>query len=353
MKSICFVLPQYPLRISGGYKIAFEYANRLVNDDFDVSILFINDGAPHFLNVPKFIKRIIMNTVTKKKIAWFNLDSRIKIYSSTERNIKSQLVNIDIVIATAAIVVNKTLNLFSSKSKKIYLIQDFETWDLDKSELYCTYNSGFKNIVISKWLKKLVDEHSNTSSFYIRNPINTNIYKTYIPSTKRDKYTIGMLYHSAPHKGCKYALEAIFKAKKKFPKLKLIMFGTTEPDFKLPDWIEFHYKASQEETVNIYNSVNIFVCGTIEEGFGLTGLEAMACGAALVSTDYQGVREYAENKKNALLSPVKDSKELFNNIVELIEHSEIKENIVKNGQKTVLKFSWDEAYNKLKQVILN
>lgn len=353
MKSICFVLPQYPLRISGGYKIAFEYANRLANDGFDVKILFINDGAPHFLKIPNFSKRLIMNVVTKRKIKGINLNSRIKTYSSTKKYIRSQLVTTDIVIATAAIVVSKTLDLFPKKSKKFYLIQDFETWDLDKNKLYWTYNVGFKNIVISKWLKQIVDEHAYTPSIYIRNPIDTNVYKSYVSSTERDKYTIGMLYHTAPHKGCKYALEAIFKAKKKFPKLKLIMFGTTKPDFKLPDWIEFHYRASQEETVNIYNSVNIFVCGTIKEGFGLTGLEAMACGAALVSTDYQGVREYAENKKNALLSPVKDSKELFNNIVELIEHSEIRENIVRNGQKTVQKFSWDEAYNKLKQVILN
>lgn len=353
MKNICFVLPQYPLRISGGYKIAFEYANRLVNDQFDVSILFVNDGAPHFLKIPNFSKKIIMNAVTKRKIKGFDLDSRIKTYSSTKKNIQAELVNTDIVITTAAIVVKKTLDFFTKKSKKFYLIQDFETWDLDKEQLYHTYNAGFKNIVISKWLKQIVDKHSRTPSVYIRNPINTNVYKTYIPSTQRDKYTIGMLYHTAPHKGCKYALEAIFKAKKEFPKLKLIMFGTAKPDFKLPNWIEFHYKASQEETVNIYNSVSIFVCGTVKEGFGLTGLEAMACGASLVSTNYQGVLEYAEHNENALLSPIKDSQALFNNIVKLIEDSELKEKLVKNSQKTISKFSWSEAYNKFKQVILN
>ena len=77
-------MPQYPLHISGGYKIAFEYANRLVDDGFNVSILFINDGAPHFLKIPNFSKRIIMNIITTKKIVGFDLDSRIKIYSSTK-----------------------------------------------------------------------------------------------------------------------------------------------------------------------------------------------------------------------------------------------------------------------------
>lgn len=353
MKNVCFVLPQYPLHISGGYKIAFEYANRLVDDGFNVSILFINDGAPHFLKIPNFSKRIIMNIITKKKIVGFDLDSRIKIYSSTKNNIESKLTNTDIVIATAAVVVNNTLCLFPKKAKKFYLIQDFETWDLDEEELYNTYNAGFKNIVISKWLKDIVDKHTTTPSVYIRNPIDINAYKPYIPNKKRNKYTIGMLYHPAPHKGCKYTLEAIFEVKKKFPETKLIMFGTFKPNFKLPNWIEFHYKASQKETVDIYNTVSIFVCGTIKEGFGLTGLEAMACGAALVSTDYQGVREYAENGKNALLSPIKDSESLFKNIADLIENPEKKEKLIGNGQKSIFKFSWNKAYNKFKQVILN
>lgn len=353
MKNITFVLPQYPLHISGGYKIAFEYANRLADDNFNVSILFINDGAPHFLKIPNFSKKIIMNLLTKKKIKGFKLNPKIKVYSSTDFKIKFKIRKTDIAIATAAVTVKKTLNLFPKKSKKIYLIQDYEVWDMDKDELYQTYNLGLKNIVISKWLKEIVDKHTSTPSTYIRNPINVNIYKMYNPINKRNKYTVGLLYHKALHKGCKYALEALFRVKRKYPQLKVIMFGTSKPKFKLPAWIDFHYNASQRETVKIYNSVSIFVCGTIREGFGLTGLEAMACGAALVSTDYQGVREYAESNKNALLSPVKDTDALYENIVKLIEHPNEIEKLVKNGQKAVKKFSWENAYYQFKQAILN
>ena len=349
MKNIVFVLPQYPLFVSGGYKIAFEYANRLVADNFDVTVIFLNDGAPHFLKLPSFIKRCIMNLVTRKRIGWFDLDKRIHIVSSTSFNFKKKVRKADIVVASAAITADFVKNNFQN-SKKIYLIQDFETWDMDKKKLYETYNYGFKNIVISKWLEKLVDKHSNEKSIYIKNPIDINKYKIEIPVSKRDPFTVGMLYHSGKHKGTKYAIAALKEVKKVCPALKVIMFGTSNLSEQFPEWMTYYKNASQSQTIKIYNSISVFVCATINEGFGLTGLEAMACGAALASTDYLGVHEYAVDNKNALLSPVKDVDALANNVIKLITNEELRERLEKNAMNYIEGFSWEHAYNKFKPV---
>lgn len=351
-KNITFVLPQYPLHISGGYKMVFEYANRFVRDGYNVTIVFLNDGAPHFLHIPSIFKKEIMNIITKKKIKWYPIDTRIHIVSSTQLKIKKVIANTSVVFATAAITVKPVLEMFT-KSKKIYLIQDFEKWDMSCNELYKTYNAGLKNIVISKWLKDMVTKHTNKEVIYIQNPIDTDIYKVKIPINKRNKYTLGLLYHKAPHKGIKYSLEAIKKVKKVYPNLKLVMFGSEEAPKNLPEWISYHKNASQNETVDIYNNVSIFVCGTINEGFGLTGVESMACGDALVSTDYLGVREYAENNINALLSPIKDVDSLANNICSLIHYDKKRVELAQNASKDVKKYSWDIAFNKLKQVVDN
>lgn len=39
---ICFVLPGVARQPVGGYKMAYEYANRLVKENHDVSILYLN-----------------------------------------------------------------------------------------------------------------------------------------------------------------------------------------------------------------------------------------------------------------------------------------------------------------------
>lgn len=352
MKSIAFVLPQYPLHIAGGYKIVFEYANKLVEDNFKVSIIFLNNDAPHFLKAPQVVKRIIMNIVTHKKINWFKLDSRINIVSSTQCKFLKKIKNVDVAVATAAITVKPTDRLFPN-IQKAYLIQGYETWDMDKSDLKKTYNSGFHNITVSKWLSSIVEKATGEKPTYIRNPIDTSAFKSKISINKRNKFKIGMLYHMDPYKGSKIALDAIYKVKKQYPQVQLIMFGSCNPPANLPSWIKYYKNATQDEVIKIYNEVSIFVCGTIEEGFGLTGLESMACGDVLVSTNYLGVHEYAVNEKNALLSPIKDSNKLAENIGKVINDNDLRFKLSNNGIKTASKFSLIQSYEKLRKAIIS
>ena len=56
----------------------------------------------------------------------------------------------------------------------------------------------------------------------------------------------------------------------------------------------------------IYNTSRVFLCTSWVEGFGLTNVEAMACGAALVTTDNGGSRDYALHGETALVAPCGD-----------------------------------------------
>lgn len=349
MKEILFVLPGHPRKIAGGYKIVFEYANRFAADGYKVDIGYIDKNALNKYKIPEKLKQGLLKAFIRYEPKWFNLNKNIDKYTFREKNALKKVGNPDIVVATAAITADFVKDHFAN-SKKIYLIQGFETWDLDAQKLYETYNYGFKNIVISKWLEELVDKHSDEKSIYIKNPIDINKYKINTPISKRDPFTVGMLYHSGKHKGTKYAIAALKEVKEVCPALKVIMFGTSNLSEQYPEWMTYYKNASQSQTIKIYNSISVFVCATINEGFGLTGLEAMACGAALASTDYLGVHEYAVDNKNALLSPVKDVDALANNVIKLITNEELRERLEKNAMNYIEGFSWEHAYNKFKQV---
>jgi glycosyltransferase involved in cell wall biosynthesis len=62
----------------------------------------------------------------------------------------------------------------------------------------------------------------------------------------------------------------------------------------------------------------VFVCSSWEEGFGLPGLEALQCGAALATTDTKGSRDYAFHERTALVSPPRDTVALARNIIRLL-----------------------------------
>lgn len=347
---IGIVLPGHPGHPAGGYKIIFEYTNKLINDGNEVVLIYQDHNALHKVRVPEFIKIILLKYLIKFEPNWFKLDKRVEKVTLKDKHALRKIGKLDIIIATAATTAQFVNNEFNN-ARKYYFIQDFENWTLTDEEVYNTYKYGFKNIVIAQWLKEIVEGCTGEKAICIKNPIDVNIYKPYTKIDKRDPFEIAMLYHSGQHKGCTYALAAIKKLKVKYPQIKLTMFGTAKLNEKLPDWITYYKDASQRQTVNIYNKASIFVCGTIQEGFGLTGLEAMACGDALVSTDYLGVKEYAKNGYDALLSPVKDVDSLYNNLIKVIEDKNLRLKIASNGIEKAKDFSIEESYKKLKKAI--
>lgn len=347
---ICFVLPGVARQPVGGYKMAFEYANRLVKENHEVLILYLNQDLLKNYSIPLVVKRKIAKILTKIEPKWFDLNKKIKKISNLDLDYKEKLGKLDVCIATSAEKTVEEVNKNLIAKTKLYLIQDYENWNISDKELIATYKLGFKNIVVAKWLKQIVDQYSPTESVLIPNAIDTSIYTETVPIQNRDNHTIALLYHESPHKGLKNAFKVLDKLKQKYPDLKVIMFGKF-PKPELPNWITYYKGASQKKTVEIYNSVKVFLCSTIEEGFGLTGIEAMACGACLVSTDYRGVREYAVNNYNSLLSPVGDIDAQVENVIRIFENKELQKNISSNGIQHVKKFKWSEAMKKLNKTI--
>ena len=130
------------------------------------------------------------------------------------------------------------------------------------------------------------------------------------------------------------------------------MFGTTELS-DLPDFYEYTQSASREDTILIYNDVSVFICSTLWEGFGLTGLEAMACGAALCTTDFEGSREYAVHNKNALVSEPKDVKAMVSNVSSLFEDDQKRTRLAYQGAKEAKTHNWEAAVERFLAMLKN
>ncbi len=346
---VCFVLPRFARRPIGGYKMVYEYANRLSKSGYKVYLLFVNDNVFLEYKIPEILKKPCSSIMTQIEPKWFLLDKSIKKISGID-NAEKKLKDIDVGIATGAETVMVCQKLFPS-SKKIYFIQDFETWAMCENKLFETFNAGFDNIVVSSWLKKIVDEHSKDKSVLIKNPIDLSVYHSFVPIEQREKHSIGLLYHSGEHKGLKYSIEALKILKEKYKDLKVYMFGTSDPKEKIPGLVKFIKDASQKDTVKLYNNVSVFMCSTINEGYGLTAMEAMACGAAVASTDYEGIHEYGIAGVNCLLSPVKNVQAMVENVSRLFDDDKLRYTISKQGIESLSPYDWGVAFDKFKNEI--
>lgn len=330
---VSFVINEPVQNATGGYKMVYMYANSLVEKGHKVTIYYLCRDGELFTRykAPFDFKFLVASCVAKIGPKWFKLDKKVVRKAIKDVN-DNALDDADIIIATAVNTAIPVNSLSLKKGKKAYFIQDFENWEYDDEYVYNTYSLGMTNIVVAKWLKKIVDQHSVSESILLPNGIDTNIFFDKVK--KRKRHSIVFQYRKMTYKGAKYALEAIRELEKIYSDLYVAVISTDDRPLDLPSSCEFFQCISPLQVAEINNVSEVFMCTSVEEGYGLPGLEAMACGCAVCSSSYKGVYEYAVNGVNALLSPVKDVKSIVANITSIFEDDILKEKLKKNGIST-------------------
>lgn len=342
----------FSARPVGGEKVIYELANKLVDKGYQINI--VADVSKRLLgtHLPLKVRKSICNQLIqlRKMPSWFYLDQRINLiaaYSYENDNFPDS----NYVVATAVDTAIPVSKLSPEKGEKIYLIQDYENWVYSDDYVKHTYKLSMKDIVISHSLYDIVSKNTDNNVYLIPNAIDINLFKPVVRVNDRNKYVVGLLNHNGEHKGVKYSIEALKIAKKTYPQLQVIMFGAPKRPNDLPEWFKYYRNVPYKDMYKIFNQCAIYLCGSIDEGFGLTGAESMACGCALVSTEFKAVHEYAVNNRNALLSPVKDSIALANNLIKVIENDELRYKLAMNGIHDMSLRNWDNFIKKFEEML--
>lgn len=333
---ISIVMNYYPRDIGGGAKVIHEYANYFVSRGVDVVIYYQYSLEIALKNwtLPKGIKNIIEKyRIEQVPFNWFKLDKRVKKIAIKEINNES-IRSGDWVIATTCFTAEPVCNLEETKGKKAYLIQDFENWGVTDEFVYNTYKLGLKNIVVSNWLKRLVAKYDGNKSVVISNGINQSIFNVRNDDTERIKHSIVFQYRTEGYKGGEYYPQVVKLLKERFPDLTVNIIGIEDRPSCFPDYCNYYHNIAPELVADINNKSQVFVCCSVNEGFGLPGLEAMACGCAVVSTAYKGVFEYAINGENAILCNIGDVENIVESISELFLNENERKRISGNGIET-------------------
>jgi glycosyltransferase involved in cell wall biosynthesis len=156
--------------------------------------------------------------------------------------------------------------------------------------------------------------------------------------------TVSCCYSPHLMKGSDVALEVLARVRAAVPELEAVMFGAVPPIHDLPEWVTYRLNPSQDALVDeVYNTSRVFLCASRVEGFGLTNIEAMAGGAALVTTDNGGSDDYARDARTALVAPVGDVAGLAARVVALLGDDEQRIRIASAGRKHVRQFSWPRS----------
>ncbi len=112
--------------------------------------------------------------------------------------------------------------------------------------------------------------------------------------------------------------------------------------------IKFLGFVQDEELLMLYNQVDIVVVPSVFEGFGITVIEAMSCGAPVIGTNVEGIKGIIKGNENGILVNYNDCNELAKRIVGLLDNAWLRTEFSRKGLETIEgKFSPDRIVNRI------
>lgn len=332
---------------SGGMQVVEKYTELLIQKGYDVKIYrgVIARKTDRFSH--ELTKRIHQVYCTFKAIIAIRHKKNYDCYVPL---IKDRFIrNADVTIATSWPTSYSVNKLRDDCGEKWYFIQDYEVWDNEDAGIN-SYMLPLNKIVISEWINMRMKEKPGIGPFpIVYNGIDNDVFND-CGRQNHSGVTLLMLNHTLEKKGVKEGLEVYKRIKEIFPNATLRMFGVCS-NKNIPSDIEYFQNPSRNRIVELYRETDIFIFPSLEEGWGLSPLEAMACGCVVVGTNTGFVLDLGKHEENMMISATGDVDAMVDNICKVINNKELYYNLQRNGIKLTHDLSWEKSCDKLIEII--
>ncbi len=236
--------------------------------------------------------------------------------------------------------------------RKLYLVQHYESlYHGSAADVDATYRLPLRKIVISTWLRDVMRDRFGADAEVLVTPVDPALFHRIEVPRAPGPPRVLMLDHDYAWKGVADGLEAVRRARAAGHTLRLVGFGVKTPrDVSAYD--EFHANPPQDELARLYSGCEIYLCPSWDEGLGTPPMEAMACGAALVTYDNGGCRDYARDGETALVAPRRDTSALGLALARLVTDGALRARVASAGAAFVrTAFDWDRAVARLEALL--
>jgi glycosyltransferase involved in cell wall biosynthesis len=115
--------------------------------------------------------------------------------------------------------------------------------------------------------------------------------------------------------------------------------------------VELRGFVSEAEKVELYRSARVFVNPSEKEGWGLTVLEANACGTPVVASDSPGLRDSVRHEQTGLLVPHGDVGACAEAIIRILRDEDTWRHFRRGALAWAAGFRWDAVTDQVQAVI--
>lgn len=174
-----------------------------------------------------------------------------------------------------------------------------------------------------------------------------------LPDTVKKKGQMAYVGRIKRYKGLDVLLEALALLESAHPEARLVVAGSGDdvPRLRglaralgLESKVRFLGFVSEEEKVRLYNESEVALNSSLKEGWGLTSIEANACGTPVVATDVPGLCDSVKNGETGLLVPFGDAKAFAAALGRLLSDPVLKARMRESGLAWAARHTWEGAY---------
>ncbi|NOQ37649.1 glycosyltransferase [archaeon] len=217
-------------------------------------------------------------------------------------------------------------------------------------------------ISVSDFMKKEIIRKYNIYEDKIIVIPNGPTFKNLGKPSKREKNLVVYCGRLTSQKGVEYLLLAAKEVLKKNKKTKFVIIGKGYLEKQLKDLasllgiddnVKFIGFTKTENIRDYYMKAEAVVFPSVFEPFGITVLDALSCGAPVITTENAGIAEDLKDRKHLLKVRERDSKDLAEAMISLLDTPSLRKTLSENGKKASEKYSWKNIASRTRDIYIN
>ncbi|HTM01436.1 MAG TPA: glycosyltransferase family 4 protein [Candidatus Omnitrophota bacterium] len=194
----------------------------------------------------------------------------------------------------------------------------------------------------------------------VRCGLTQNDYGVATPPAERADPVVVFLGRLRKYKGAQYAIRAMARVRRDVPDARLDVVGdgpyrkdleALATSLGLRDAVRFLGALPHAEKVRALNEAQVAVCPSPKEGWGLTVIEANACGVPVVASRSPGLVESVREGETGLLVPHGDAEALALAVVRLLTDRSLRLRMAEAAVRWARTFDWEACYRESRQVM--
>ncbi len=348
----------YSTRARGGVAHALKLAERLKARGADVTLYSLarddDDGAARGYFRPVSVPFEVFRYEWDPDVM-VRLERMVQAYAASLPTDADVYHAQDCVGGTALSRMKESGTISAPVFRTVHHVDDFAEPRLFEFEKRAVAHADHRFVVSEHWKRMLSEEHGYPS-VVTYNGLDPEEFADLPPRSSEDP-TVLFIGGLEARKGLEYLILSMAHVMSAHPGARLVAVAKTGfRGIDEPGWfrtlaeragalsrLDLRESVGNLELLQLYSDCDVLVLPSRNEGWGLSLMEAMACGKPVVATRVGGVPELVRDGVEGVLVEAGDVKGLGEAISVLLGDAQARARMGRAGRERVKAFSWDAA----------